>query len=199
MTALERDLREARLDRGLSQEAVGGAVGLDRSWVSRLERGLVTDLSIVQAAELLAAVGLDLSARAYPSASVVRDAPQRRLLGRFRGFVHPSLGWRTEVPLPIPGDLRAWDALIAAPDWRCGVEAETHPHDLQALERRLGLKLRDGAVDCVILVLPDTRHCRAILRDQGDSLRAMFPVTGRDALTRLGAGQNPGGNAIVVL
>ncbi len=50
-------------------------------------------------------------------------------------------------PLPIPGDRRAWDALVASGGRRAGCEAETHLGDIQALERKLALKLRDGAVD----------------------------------------------------
>jgi hypothetical protein len=67
---------------------------------------------------------------------------------------------RTEVPLPIVGDLRAWDAVIRGVDWRRPVEAETVVDDIQALERRLALKVRDGGVDGVILVIADTPRNR---------------------------------------
>ncbi len=48
--------------------------------------------------------------------------------------------------------------MIRGADWRVGVEAETVLDDLQALERRLGLKRRDGDVDHVMLLVADTRQ-----------------------------------------
>lgn len=196
---VEREFRDGRLDRGLSQDAVGDALGLDRSWISRVERGLVEDLSIGQAAELLSTVGLELSARVYPAGSPLRDAAHVTLLGRLRAVLHADLAWRTEVPLPIPGDLRAWDALIRGRGWRCGVEAETRPRDLQALERRLALKQRDGEVDCVMLLLGDTRHNRALLRSYADALHEQFPAPGRETLELLARGAPPTANSIVLL
>ena len=68
-----------------------------------------------------------------------------------------TLRWRTEVPLLIPGDLRAWDATIVGPGFGVGVEAETRLRDLQAAARRTNLKQRDGELDHVILLVADTR------------------------------------------
>ena len=200
LTALvQRELRIARVDRGLSQGSVAAALGIDRSWVSRVERGRVDDIGIVAASEMLAAVGLELSVKAYPSGGPLRDAAHAALLGRLRAGLHASLGWATEVPLPVVGDLRAWDAVIRGRSWRCGVEAETRPTDLQALERRLALKQRDGAVDVVLLVLLDSRSNRRLVREHADALHERFPVAGRRALELLAAGASPGGNAIVLL
>ena len=121
-------------------------------------------------------MGLDLSIRAYPGGRPLRDAAHAALLERLHRRVHRSLGWATEVPLPITGDLRAWDALIRGEDWRCGVEAETRPRDLQALERRLTLKLRDGGVDWLVLLLLDSRHNRALVREHGEQLATAVPA-----------------------
>jgi hypothetical protein len=172
---------------------------VDRSWVSRIERGGVADLGLVATSELLAAVGLELAVRAYPGGGPLRDAAHGALLSRLRHRLHPSLSWATEVPLPIPGDLRAWDALVGGPGWRCGIEGETHPRDLQALERLLALKLRDGGVDWLVLVLLDSRHNRALVREHAELLKARFPQPGRRALELLGAGVAPGGNALILL
>lgn len=196
---LARELREARLDRGLSQDAVAAAAGLSGARLSRIERGLVATLSIDQASRLLAVVGLELSARAYPSGSPTRDAAHVALLGRLRGRLHGSLRWRTEVPLPIPGDLRAWDAVIEGDGWWVGVEAETRPRDAQALLRRVALKARDGEADLVLLVLTDSRHNRDFVRLHRDDLTARFQVAGRRSLELLAAGARPDGSAIVVL
>jgi hypothetical protein len=105
------------------------------------------------------------------------------------------------VPLPRPGDQRAWDGTITPADqrWRYGVEAETHPSDGQAQMRRLALKRRDGQVDGVILLLPDTRTTRAFVREFGPLVARDFPQSGPNALRRLAAGEDPGGSAVVVL
>ncbi|HEY6569795.1 MAG TPA: helix-turn-helix transcriptional regulator [Candidatus Limnocylindrales bacterium] len=196
---LQRELRDARHDRGLSQASVATALGVDRSWVSRVERGRVDDVGIIAATELLAAVGLELSVRAYPSGGPLRDAAHSALLEHLRARIHRSLSWATEVPLPMVGDMRAWDALIRGRDWRCGVEAETRPRDLQALERRLALKLRDGGVDMLVLLLLDSRHNRALVRENADALHERFPVPGLRAIELLGAGVSPGGSSLILL
>lgn len=199
LAGLTREETVARRDRGLSLADVGGAVGLSAAMASRIERGQVPDVGLVRLSAMLSVVGLDLSARAFPGGSPMRDAGHAALLGRFRSCLHPSLRWSVEVPLPRPGDPRAWDGLVRGTDWRYGAEAETHPTDGQALARRLELKVRDGGVDGVLLIVPATRHVRAFLAAAGDLLDPVFPIAGRRALELLRAGVDPGGNAIVVL
>jgi hypothetical protein len=167
--------------------------------VSRAERGLVPGARLIEVAELLSVVGLDLSCRAYPAGQPIRDAGHVALLAAFRSRLHRSLRWATEVPLPLPGDQRAWDAMVTGPDWRYGVEAETRPTDAQALERRLALKQRDGDVSGVLLVLPQTRAAADFVRAAATGLVDAFPVPSKRALELLGAGIDPSGNAIVVV
>jgi hypothetical protein len=144
-----RDLEEARLDRGLSYAALGRALGLTGQQVGRICSGRSRELTVVRIAQLYALVGLDLSARGFPSGHPFRDAGHVALLGRFQARLGPGLRWRTEVPIGAasvegPRDFRAWDAVVSGAGWTIGVEAETHVRDLQALERRLALKQRDG-------------------------------------------------------
>lgn len=124
LSGLLREEATARRDRGLSLEEVGGAVGLSASMASRIERMAVPDVGIVRLSAMLAVVGLELSARAFPGGSPLRDAGHAALLGRFRTRIHRGLHWAVEVPLPRPGDPRAWDALIRGDGWVYGVEAE---------------------------------------------------------------------------
>lgn len=196
---LGRSIHDARVDRGLSLAYVGTAVGLSATSVSRIERGLVPAVSILAVARLLEVVGLELSARAFPGGGPIRDVAHLRLLNSFRADLHRSIRWAPEVPLPLVNDLRAWDALIWTPTWRFGVEAETAPRDAQALDRRIHLKVRDGDVAGVILLLPDTRAVRSFVRGAQASLTASYPVPGRRALELLRAGLNPGGSAVVII
>ncbi len=198
---LGTEIRQSRIDRGLSLEAAGKAVDLSASAVSRIERGRAPSVTLVQLARLLAVVGMELWARPFPGPQQpIRDAAQVRLLGRFHDRLHRSVRWATEVPLPRPGVQRAWDALIAVGSaWRYGVEAETGPRDSQALTRRLNLKQRDGEVDGVILLLPVSRRSRQFLQSAGETLRLSFPVDGRRALELLTAGVDPGGSAVIVI
>jgi hypothetical protein len=173
--------------------------GISGAQYSRIERGLTQGLSIEQAAVLLAAVGLDLAVRTYPGGEPLRDAAHIALIERLRIRLHRSLRFRTEVPFPSPGDRRAWDAVIAGSNWRHGVEAETRPRDRQALERRLALKLLDGDVSSMTLLLLDSRHNRDFVRSNRDVLYERFPLPGRRALELLSAGVDPSGNSIVLL
>jgi transcriptional regulator with XRE-family HTH domain len=195
---LGRELHEARLDRAISLADLSHATRLSPSQISRIERGLTRNLGIPQIARLLAAVGLDLSARAYPAGEPIRDVAHQRLLASLRARLHPSLVWRTEVPLPIQGDLRAWDAVILGRSWQVGVECETRPRDLQALERRIALKERDGGLHSLVLLLRDSEHNRRLVQGAA-GLVARFPTPGPRALALLGEGKSPGGNAIVRL
>jgi hypothetical protein len=129
----------------------------------------------------------------------IRDAPQSALIDRLRAMSHPSIRWRTEVPFPDPGDLRAWDATGQAPALRIAVEAESRLHDLQALGRRLGLKLRDGGFDRLILLVADTRTNRQIVRLHADWVAEQFPLPGRRALELLRAAVQPPANALILL
>jgi transcriptional regulator with XRE-family HTH domain len=194
-----REIRIARHDRNLSLDNVGTAIGLSASAASRIERGFTPEVSILRVTQLAEVVGLELSLRLYAGGSPIRDDAHAALLGRCRDAMHPSLRWSIEVPLPNPGDDRAWDAMVSGPGWRYGVEAETAPRDVQALSRRLALKLRDGGVDAILLVLPRTRRVREFPAASRAMLNAAFPVPGPTALTRLKDGLDPGGGSIIQL
>ena len=198
-TSIGLEARQARVGRNLTLARVCGAVGVSTSTGSRLERGLLEHVDVMLLARFCAVVGLDLSIRAYPGGQPIRDAAQLALLREFRALVHTSLDWATEVPLPLTGDLRAWDGLLRGKGWRYGVEAETAPHDGQAILRRLALKQRDGQVDGVLLILRETRQVRAFLREIADVAGTTFPIAGTRALELPGVGADPGSSAIVVL
>jgi transcriptional regulator with XRE-family HTH domain len=173
-------------------------VGCSPATLSRLERGLIVDVSLELLARVAAVVGLDLSVRTFPGGQRLKDTPQMELLEAFRGRVRPGVPWRTEVGVPIPGDQRRWDAMIGR-EWRYGIEAESAPRDWQALAGRLELKRRDSGIDGVILVLPETRRTREFLAAAAPFISSVFPIPARLVLKRLANGLDPGGSGIVVL
>jgi transcriptional regulator with XRE-family HTH domain len=193
------DLRAARLAAGLSQDAAGTAAGISHAQFGRIERGSNRDLTFDQVARAGIAVGLRLGARLYPDGDPVRDRAQLALLDRFRARLPPAAIWTTEVPLPIPGDRRAWDACIALGDRRAGCEAETRLTDVQAVERRLALKMRDGGMDLLLLVVSDTATNRRMLGLHRESLRTLLPLDGRDVLASLRTGRLPERSGLVVI
>ena len=115
LARLGDELRSARHDRSLSIDAVAGTLTISNAEISRIERGLSPKVPLVTLARFAAVVGLDLSAKFYPGGPTVRDAAQVELLATLRAQLHRSLGWATEVPMPLAGDQRAWDATIANP------------------------------------------------------------------------------------
>jgi transcriptional regulator with XRE-family HTH domain len=193
---LGRSIRDARLAADLSLGEVARASGISVPQASRIERGLAPSLTFTQAAGMGAAVGLDLSARLYPAGDAIRDAAHSALIQRLRARIHPDLLLATEVPLPIPGDRRAWDAVIRGVGWQVPVEAETRPRDLQALDRRIALKLRDSGLEEVLLVLLDSATNRRLV---AEAMPSGSSFDGRSALARLAEGRYPGGSAVVLL
>jgi transcriptional regulator with XRE-family HTH domain len=200
ITRTGRELRDARIGLGLSLAVVGQAARLSESQVSRIERGLVARVSVEDLARLNVVLGLELSMRSYPGGGqTIRDAAHVQLLSEFRRRLHRSLALALEVPLPTRGDPRAWDGIVRGSEFIYGVEAETAPHDAQALLRRIHAKERDSDVDGVILLVRATLQTRRFLAEARDLLADSFPVDGSRALELLGAGVAPGGNAVIVL
>lgn len=191
------ELRRARRASGLSQSLVARACHVSASQVCRIENGVLPRMSVQALLCIADVVGLSVAIRTYPGPDAVRDAGHARLLERFRRRLHPALRFRTEVPLPISGDRRAWDAVVTGQGWQLPIEAETVIDDLQAIERKLGLKLRDGGFDHVVLVVSETPRNRAALRSA--PMAAMFPVTAVAVESALRAGRDPGGSGIVIL
>ncbi len=182
---------------GISQEAVGRAIERSDAWVSWTESGGNESVSLVQLSEMLTCVGLELSVRAYPVGGGLRDDGQLEVLRHFGTLVSPPWRWLTEVPIPIPGDLRAWDGVLRGPV-SIGVDAETRIRDFQAVDRRVMLKLRDSNLDRAIILVSGSRTNIATVRELGPNL-ANYPIPGVEALAALVQGRDPGGNAVILL
>lgn len=192
------ELRTARVGAGLSTRTVGAVAGVSHTQVRRIEIGGAPHVDLIVIARLAATLGHELSLGVHPVAAPVRDAGHVALLARFRARLHPSVEWRAEVPLPIPGDARSADATLRIGKITALVEAETRLGDIQAVERRIRMKQRDLGADRVVLVVAASRHDRAVIAAVPE-LRLEFPVAARTCLARLGRGIDPGGDCLLVL
>ena len=188
-------MREARLASGLSQAIVARAAGLKQSRISRTERSQPPMARVDELARHCAVLGHELSLRAFPVGSPVRDAAQRDVLSALQRIVSPGFRWRFEVGLDIPGDKRAWDAWLDGPG-DVAIDAETRLRDVQALQRRLELKWRDSGEPRLILVVTASRHNRRVIREHRAALASTLPLDTRAVLDALRAGEVPRANGI---
>ena len=194
------ELREIRIGAGLSLDDVGAAIGMSGSEVGRIERGLIEDVSVRNLDRIAHASGHHLSLKLYPADDPIRDAAQVRLLERLRVRLHPSLGWRTEVPLHGATSLSAWDAVVRSESDRTAIDAETRIRDGQALTRRLELKFeRDRTVARLVVLVADTRNNRRALELIREGMREAFPLDTREILAAFARGESPAAGGIVVL
>jgi transcriptional regulator with XRE-family HTH domain len=193
------ELREARLARGLRLADVARAATSSKSHLSRIEMGLLAEVSVVDLARHAASVGLRLHARFYPAGGGLRDAAQLDLLRRLRARIGDRWSWQLEAPLNIAGDLRAFDALLTNGETKVAIEAVTRLRDAQAQLRAAALKQRDGQVPRLVILLSATHHNRAALASAADVLATTFPLGTRAMLQALSEGRDPGDNGIVLL
>jgi hypothetical protein len=195
-----REIGLARGNAGLSQDAAGASVGMSGSQFGRIERAELRGVSVEQWCRASAAVGLRLHVRAYPDGDPVRDAPQARLLSRFRARMGPGVALRTEVPLHGRTDSRAWDGVLELRRERDAVEAETRIRDGQAMWRRASLKLRDDpTISHVFLLVADTPSNRRAIAEIRELLRLDLPLDTRGVLSAFGNGRCPGAGGVVFL
>jgi transcriptional regulator with XRE-family HTH domain len=193
------EVRKARIAAGLSQGEAGAAVRMSHAQFGRIERATLEELTVEQLVRAAAAVGTELSVKLYPAGEPVHDRAQLRLLERMLAIAPPACRWRREVPLPMPGDLRAWDAVGELERQRMAVEAETRLRDIQALDRRLALKQRDGRIAVLVLVVADTRANRSVLAAHREALRPSFPLDRRHIRSAFDAGRLPDRNGLLVV
>jgi transcriptional regulator with XRE-family HTH domain len=195
---LGREARELRLRAGLSQAVLARALACSRQWIGDFELGRLRVVDLRRATRLFTFLGHKVAVTTYPTGEPLRDAGQLRLLARLNARLAPD--WRrfTEAVMPAAGDLRAWDELLRGPV-TIGVEAETRPGDLQATLRSIAGKRRDSGVDRVVLLVADTPANRRLVQRHIGMLRQTFPLDTRSCLAALGAGRDPGTDALVIL
>jgi len=194
------ELHNTRIALGISQPAVARAAGISSSQLSRLERGENADPSLCAVARSARALGLSLSVRLFPEGSPIRDAGQQRLIERLGILPAAPLRVAREVGLPMPADLRAWDATISDLAELPFADAESRLGDVQALERRLQLKLRDDRRGKIlILAVARSRHNEEVLSHEREALRLLLPLDGPAIAKALRSGRLPPASGLIVL
>ncbi len=194
-----RELRLARVTSGMRQADVARVIGTSKSRICRVEHARIASLSIRAVAIHAAAVGLKPCIRLFPLGRRLLDRPQLELLARFRARLHEAWTWETEVPMPIPRDLRSTDCRITIDGCSIAVEAITRLADYQAQTRAATLKKRDLGADRLILLVAATHANRRALAEASGASGDSFPLGSRVALRALAEGHNPGADAIVLL
>ena len=200
---LGAELRNARLARGLRLKDLARSLYTSRFHLSRVEQGSLANVGIADLTRHGAALGLRLSARFYPVGGGLRDAAQIDLLRRLRARIGAGArwSWQLEAPIPIPGDLRAFDALLTSRDGaiRVAVEAITRLRDAQAQLREATRKQRDGGATRLVILLKASHHNREALSGAAELLATAFPLSTRATLKALEAGEDPGDNGIALM
>lgn len=194
-----RELRLGRIRAGMTQRRVGALVGRSASRISRVERAKVPRVSIPELMKISAAVGLKLWVKPFPGGRRPIDGPQLALISTLNSRLHPRWNRRMEAVVPLPGDLRAVDELIRIDTCSCAVEAITRFIDGQAQVRSARAKQRDIKADRLILLVKASRANRRMLREAEPILSDSFPIRTRAALKSLAAGEDPGGDCLILL
>ena len=192
------ELARLRLAASLSTRQLAALVGISHTQVRRIEAGVAPHVDLDLLSRIASALGGELSAGVHPVGPPVRDKAHIALLERFAARLGPTITWETEVPIPLPGDLRSADGLAGGQDFDAVVEAETRLNDVQATQRRLRAKQRDLGTTRAILLVADTRHDRDVIAAV-PVLRRQFPVGTRACLAALRAGRDPGADCLVIL
>jgi transcriptional regulator with XRE-family HTH domain len=195
-----REIAQTRRATGISQRIVAVRAGISASQLGRLERGELRRPSLDVLCRAARGAGLAPSLKLYPAGPRVRDAPQLALLGRFETLLATPLWMRREVTLPIEGDQRAWDARVTDGRRTASVEAESKIGDVQALERRLELKVRDDPdAGVVILLVNRTAHNLRVLAEHREVFRVLLPLDGAPIIRALRSGRLPMAGGILLL
>lgn len=196
--AMGEELANARRLGGLAQAEIARVVGWSASKVRRIERGQRASVTHGELAGFAAVVGLRYSGRLFVAETRLRDATQLETIRSYRAFA-VGCGWtcRIEEPIPITGDLRAFDLVLRRNGVRVAHEFVSRLVDAQAQVRPLLRKQRDAGVGSLVLVLRDTSENRQAFRATGEVLTDEFSLDSRAVLAAIRQGRDPGRNGIV--
>lgn len=195
---LGQELVNGRRTCGATQAEVARALGWSASKVRRIERGQRKSVTHLELATFASVVGLRYSGRFFVGTARLRDASQLEMINGYRSMA-ATWGWtcRIEDPVPITGDLRAFDLMLRAAGGKVAHEFISRLSDAQAQVRPLLRKQRDAGIGSLVLVLKDNAENRRASVEAGAALTDLFPLGSRAVLSALRSGRDPGGNGIV--
>ncbi|HEU0244391.1 MAG TPA: helix-turn-helix transcriptional regulator [Candidatus Limnocylindrales bacterium] len=202
------DLRQLRVDAGVSRVAVARVAGVDPSFITKMEAGRRAP-SIETYVRIAAALGADFTARPYPNTGPqIRDRHQVRMAELLLASLHRR--WRATPEVAVRRPARGWiDAVLEEPLTRLLVATELES-DVRRVEQILRwsrekadslpsatpwsawAREADPAVSR-LLVVRWTRANREVAVAARRQLREAYPADPRDALEALtGDGAWPG-------
>lgn len=189
---------ELRKAIGWTQKELGARADLSQSEVSRVEHGLLVDLSLERAEQILSAMGARLVLSV--DAPFLGDRERQRDPAHARCSAHVAsrlrrAGWEVETEVEIGGDRsRGWIDILAfhrESGLLLVIEIKTEIRDLGAIERSLNWYEREsmGAsrrlgwqprrrVGCLLLLATDANEARAAANRE--PLFVGFPGRARD-------------------
>jgi transcriptional regulator with XRE-family HTH domain len=207
-----RFLATVRRHLGLRQADVATLAGLDQTVVSRLERGLISGVSITSLRRVCAALGIEPSIELRwrgGLADRLIDQDHARLV-EVALRILAKAGWTTvpEYSFSVYGERGSVDILAWHPVHRALliVEVKTRLTDLQALLMAMSRKVRlvpglvadergwDRSVLGRVVLVADTRANRTIVDGHRSMFDATFPARSREVRRWLGqpTGDLPG-------
>ena len=187
-----RQLRDLRIESGITQVDLAAAAAIDQGHLSRIERGLIQPgLDVLLA--LGACLGADLGVRLFPGAGPrLQDRFQAPMVEALIRLLHPR--WIRIPELGVPKARGFVDLALGLRTADAGIVCEAHS-ELRVLDlvlRRLkekALAVTDlglvGAEVSTMLLLRSTKQNRDTVRTFEATLAAAFPGTIADALAAL--------------
>jgi DNA-binding XRE family transcriptional regulator len=176
------EIRAIRLRAGVSQAALARAIGVARSVICRMEQGDPAVSSRIRARGV-AAMGGDFRIAVYRDGTpLIHDAAHARIVEAVLGRCDPNWHPTVEAPVPGPGR-RSTDIRLDRGGETVPMEVETRVGGLEAIIRECAEKrtavaetAQAGQRIHVLLVLPRTRHHRAIVHEHPGIVAAAFPA-----------------------
>ena len=194
------EFRELRLRAGVSQAAVARSIGVARSVICRLEAG-DNEVGIRIRARAASLLGATLKLAIYADGDPhIRDAAHARLVEALLALRHRR--WQATVEAPVPGPgRRSTDVRLEHRADLVLCEVETRLRRLEEIVREVHDKRESvrttapaGTRVHAVLVLPPTRHHRALVHAHPETIRAALPVRSTELRAALQApnGEWPG-------
>jgi transcriptional regulator with XRE-family HTH domain len=192
---------------GWTQRELGARIGMAQSEISRLERGVLTDLTLATAERVLGAMGARLVVSIETPLLTDRQRQREPAHARCSAHVAARLeraGWQVATEVEIGGDRsRGWIDVLAfhaSTGMLLVIEIKTEIHDLGAIQRSLGWYEREAwmaarrlgwqpgwSVGCLLLLATDANDTRVAANRHPFAIG--FPARATD-LARVVAGRS---------